>query len=259
MTHEMLSKIVLSRKCLCTTFLFVFTIIFILLTLSWENFLLIYRQKMGEVNIKSLLPNKSLFNSVVVHGSLHDSNLQVQETLLFNRLNFPFIIYPWKAICDERNEDILPKAIVILALSDLSFKPPFSNGLDDLMRCYAFDGNHKTLDYVSRVYIFMKAWFFKGIVAVCPFDQKLNCPSYVTLYTLENSKVKTTNMLKVEKQPNDHGSILDILRHFGDQFESFYLPPPPLSLSYLSLYLSFSLSLSLSLSLSPWFKGRIQF
>ena len=191
---------------------------------------------MGKVNVKSLLPNKSLFNSVVVHRSLHDSNLQIQETLLFNRLNFPFIIYPWKAICDERNEDILPKAVVILALSDLSFKPPFSNGLDDLMRCYAFDGNHKTLDYVSRVYIFMKAWFFKGIVAVCPFDRKQNCPSYVSLYTLENSKVKTTNMLKVEKQPNDHGSVLDILRHFGDQFESFYLP-----------FLSLSLSLSLSL------------
>ena len=156
--------------------------------------------------------NKPQFQTIVEFANhdqkaeIHDPNLQLQEIDLTEFISKPPIakakLLFWRAICDERNDD-LPKAVVVYILQN---DPNFAlrkNGetIYELVSCRAFVSPGFEIDdlFHNTSVVFTKN-LNDGMIVMCPFSRNVSCPKFISVQIGSNP---ITNFLKVELQDNE--------------------------------------------------------
>ncbi len=92
-----------------------------------------------------------------------------------------FTLYPWKAVCDER-DDLFPKAIVILLFADRKLPHEESHGIAQMLSCKSDQRySHRRLKFENiRVFEPYYDEFF-GLFVICTFANYDECPERVVL------------------------------------------------------------------------------
>ena len=136
----------------------------------------------------SLSPKPSILNSGF---DFQANNLQRQQVQLSEGL---FPVYPWKAICDERNENF-PKAVILLVLTEEPLVRLRSNFSRQILKCV--DPSGRLVFKYSRTFI-PAGRQSRGLQLICPFQRHSPCPDSISLWT--GNSIPITNELKVERQ-----------------------------------------------------------
>ena len=129
-----------------------------------------------------------------------DPELQQQRVEFYQGpINGTFYLYPWKAICDER-DDGLRKSVIIFVLSWFSLKENVRE-IVDITTCSFYSSAGFAFDKNSRDFKIFTDNMLSGMLIIYPFDRNLTCPSYISI---EIRDTPVTNYVPIERQLRRH-------------------------------------------------------